>query len=523
MVKSIKFSHLLFFVLITSIVTGQVPAIYEDMNNKLVDEPPREFQFLAFFYNHAVHSNYYPTSDFLKGQVVGRLFGPNTSVTSDSVRANYFEQRIIPFFLYSPKLFDGRATLRASLEIDFTWGDGAYGSGGNAGSAPSSDQVNIQTQNIEIEFIPAYQWAVNLGLQRLFDSPHHTYRTFVDRLLNTGNRLNLWGTDGIGISVRKDGDYNKFKAGFYKLYENEIQTSDDVFLTELQYNRLINSKWSVGGSFYYIRDRGNGQGGPSILSQGLNSSLAAFNGAFRFPFGNTAYRSDVWWLGIHAAFNETYMMDQWFGSGYIRYNGGSVDLQENNVWVNGPSIGGLAANLRAGYRHGQTENDLIWFDAMYTSGDQSGLADGKYSGVMTGNTWATPGALHIGHGGYLLFPHGNVVNRYIAAVTDISNMGFGISAVHFNAAKDIIPHRLNLKIGGAGAIANATPVGGGTFIGTEANFKFAYQIGVFMTLEWHTAYMWLGNFYDSRVTNGGLNVRPTNPYTSFVSFKWLMF
>jgi hypothetical protein len=41
--------------------------------------------------------NMYPQNDFLKGQIVGRLFGSNTTSTSDSLTAFYAEQRAIPF------------------------------------------------------------------------------------------------------------------------------------------------------------------------------------------------------------------------------------------------------------------------------------------------------------------------------------------------------------------------------------------------------------------------------------------
>lgn len=517
----ILFIFLLF--LNSTLVSAQVPAVYEDLNNRVKEESNKEFRFLAYFYNHVVNTNVYPTSDFLKGQVVGRLFGPNTSITSNENRPFYFEQRILPFFIYSPKLFDGKATLRASFEIDFTWGDGAYGSGGNAGSAVSSDQVNLQTQNIELELKLAKRWTANLGLQRMYDTPHNPYNTFFDKMLETGTRLNMWGTDGVGLSVRRDGDYSKFKSSYFQLYENEIQSNDDVQLIELQYLKTLSYKWNVGTSFYYVRDRGNGQGGPSILGQGLNSSMAAFNGAYRFPFGAVPYKSDVAWLGLTAGFNEDYMMDQWFGTAYLMYNIGRTSLEEEDNWETGPSISGLASNLRFGYRHGQTKNDLVWLDAMYTSGDQNGIVDDKYSGVMTGNTWGTPGALHVSHGGYLLFPHANVVNRYIAAVTDISNMGYGISAIHMNIAKDVIPNKINTKLGFATAISNAIPNGGGRNVGTEANLKVAYQLGVFMSLELHAAHLWLGDFYDSQVVNGNVDVRPANPYTAFVSFKWLMF
>lgn len=502
---------------------AQVPPYFKQIEEKIPEKSNKEFQYIAYFYNHYVRSNIYPTNDFLKGQVIGRLYGQNTTTTSDSLNAGYFEQRILPFFIYQPKLFDGRATLRASFEIDFTWGDVSYGTGGNSGAGPSADQVNLQTQNIELEFIPASGWAVNLGLQRMYDTPHNPYRTFFDRMLNTSYRLNYWGTDGVGVTVRRDADLYKWKAGLFQLYENSIQSDDDVHMLEWTYRRSMNKKWNLGGSLYYVRDRSNGQGGPSILGQGLNSTLNNYNGTFRFNFGGTPYRADIAWLGAYFDYNESMMMDQWFLSGYANYNLGRTQLKETDIWGDGPSIGGIGANLRAGYRYGKTPNDAIWVDLLFTSGDDNGITDDKYSGVMTGNTWATPGGLHVSHGAYLLFPHANVVNRYVAAVTDLSNLGYGLTGGTVNLSKDFIPYKLDGKLGMATAISNVDPLRGGRFIGLESNLKLGYQLGVFMQLEFHAAYLWLGDFYDSPITNGGVEERPVNPYTSLLVFKWLMF
>jgi hypothetical protein len=44
-----------------------------------------------------------------------------------------------------------------------------------------------------------------------------------------------------------------------------------------------------------------------------------------------------------------------------------------------------------------------------------------------------------------------------------------------------------------------------------------------MNIELHGAYLWLGDFYDSPKMNGNKTVRPENPYTVFLLFKWLMF
>lgn len=144
---------------------------FKGFDKEVPQKANKELQAFVYFYTQGVSMNMYPQNDFLKGQIVGRLFGSNTTSTSDSLTAFYVEQRAIPFFVYTPRIFDGKATLRASFEIDWTWGDVAYGTGGNQGSAVSADQVNIQTQNLEVELAPVKNWTVNIGLQRMFDTP----------------------------------------------------------------------------------------------------------------------------------------------------------------------------------------------------------------------------------------------------------------------------------------------------------------------------------------------------------------
>ncbi len=484
----------------------------------------KEFQFLAFFFNQAVSGNYFPTNDFLKGQIIGRLFGQNTTSTSDTATTFYFEQRLLPFFIYQPKLFNGRVILRASFEIDWTWGDVAYGTGGNFGSAISADQVNIQTQNVELEFLPGNRWVINLGLQRLYDTPYNPYRTFFDKMTYTGYRLSFWGTDGVGLTVRKDWDFARLKAGFYQLYENNVQEKDDVILYELNYSRFLTPKFNLGISSYYVYDRANGEGGPSILGQGLNSTLADYNGVFRFR-GLGEYEADIVWLGSYFHYNEDLMLDKWMVTGFLNYNLGTVrEKQDNGEFEKAVGVNGLAANLRGVYRHGQTVNDIISADLVYSTGDENGISDEKYSGVMTGNTWGTPAAVFISSGSYILFPHGNVVNRFNAAIVDLSNIGYGMVGGTVNLSKDLIPHRLNGKVGLAYANSVATPELGGNHVGTEFNGKIAYTFGPFMNLELHGAYLSLGDFYESPdVRAEEITEKPVDPWTAFIVFKWLMF
>lgn len=498
---------------------------FKGFDKVLPTKANKQLQAYVFFYQQNVAMNIAPENDFLKGQIVGRLFGANTTTTSNDFTALYAEQRAIPFFVYSPSIFDGKATLRASFEIDWTWGDVAYGAGGNFGSAISADQVNLQTQNLEVEFVPAKFWTVNVGLQRLFDSPHDLYRTFFDKFTTTGYRLAYFGTDGVGISVRKQTDYHKSKAGFYKLYENNVELNDDVSLFEFTHQITLSPKWNVGASAYWVKDNSSGSGGVSILGQGYGSLLTTYNGTFRFPIGADPYKSDVVWLGTYFSRNEDMMLDRWFGSGFINYNLGSIRQKGANAdsYEKTVSINGIAANLRAGYRYGQTTGDAVIADLIFTSGDNNGISDQKFNGVMTSNTWGSPGGIFIGHGGYLLFPHGNVVNRFVAAVTDISNMGYGIAGGTFNFSKDLIPNKLHSKIGGATGISTVAPNGGGSFMGWEANAKLGYDFGAFLTVEAHGAYMGLGDFYDSKLTNGNVDNRPVNPWLGFVCLKWLIF
>lgn len=516
-------------VLLSFIGSAQNPSI-RYFEKEIPRKANKELQFFAFYINQGVTSNFYPESDFLRGQVVGRLFGKNTTRTSDTAVSAYIEQRIIPFFVYQPNLFNGRAILRASFEIDWTWGDVAYGTGGNLGGGISADQVNIQTQNIELELIPWPRWTINLGLQRMFDTPYNPYRTLFDKMTQTGYRLAYFGTDAVGISFRHDRDFARYKLGFYKFYENDIYRDDDVNMFEAIAETSVTNKWKLGGSLYYVRDRSAGKGGVSILGQGLNSLLNDYNGTFKFKFGSDPYKADVLWLGTFFSRNTDYMLDRLHLSGFFNYNFGRADVNRAGGWEKGADISGFAANLKTVYRYGQTTDDHIKLDLIYASGDDNGINDKKYSGVMTGNTWGAPASIFISSGAYILMPHGNVVNRYTPAIADLSNMGYGMTAATATLSRSVITHKFTTRVGGAAALSNSEPLAGGSFIGAEANAALIYNIGTFMSLELHGAHLWLGNFYDSadsrygsEVNGGTYGVRPVNPWTVFLVYKWLLF
>ncbi|MGY6561271.1 MAG: hypothetical protein ACXITV_04135 [Luteibaculaceae bacterium] len=495
-------------------------------NQEIPIKADKELTFYAFYFNQMVTSNFYPTNDFFQGQVIGRMFGRSTAKTSDTKVAHFVEQRLIPFFVYTPKLMDGKVTLRAAFEIDWTWGDAAYGAAGNQGAAINADMVNIQTQNVQVEYIPKRGHALNFGLMRMFDTPYHPYRTTVDRMTLTGYRLFYFAADAAGMNYRIDNPTNSVTFGIYNLWENRIEDPDDVYFAKVIAQKKVNHEWKVGGSVFYVNDRSSGRGGVSILGQGLKSLLTEYTGAFRFIFPGNDFKANILWTGGFFSKNEEFSFGNHRLTGFAKYNYGFVDTPQERV----ATISGLGANLRYGYRYGATDDDEIAFDYIFTSGDRNGLADGVYNGVITANTWGAPGNLPISIGTNILFPSANVVNRYMPLISDISNMGFGLNAVNLIFRKSFRPHKWIGSANLAFASSNAAPQGGGFFMGTEANLGIIYRVKTLMDLEFRAAHVWLGDFYDAPFANGDvfvdaadrLNRRPTNPWTVFIAFRWLM-
>ncbi|PID80723.1 hypothetical protein CSB20_06035 [bacterium DOLZORAL124_64_63] len=494
------------------------PRCRESFPEKKVEQDFRELSFVGYWFGKGTYSNIATTNEFLKGQVLGRLFGGNTTETSKRV-SSYAEQRFIPLFTYSPRLLDGWAKIRASFELDWTWGDANYGAGGNLGGAYGADSVNLQTQNLFLELHPRPNLWINIGLQQVFDNVRVPWKTFIDDLTHTGYRLAFWGSDGTGVTTHYFFDTDKrLKAGFFQFYENNVEQKDDVVVYTTEYEQDLGIATTAGLTLNYLRDYANGEGGVSLLGQGLNSGLNSYNGVFNFNLGNEAYDADVFWLGTHAHHDPLLRQGDFGWGGFAVYNFGNVSTASRDV-----SISGLAANLRLAGRYGRQSRDQVVIDHIFTTGDKNNVSDGRYNGILTGNNWTSPGAVHFSHGLYLLLPHANVVNRFVAATIDIQNLGYGLNATSLQVHKELIPHKLKAKLGAGLGYATNTPGGMGSLVGSELNANLCWTPKALMDIELHAAYMWLGDFYDSPVVNGGVDERPENPWTVFATLKWISF
>ena len=491
---------------------------------RVAEQKTPELKFIGYWFSRGTASDIAPTNELLRGQIIGRLFGPNTTNTHNKT-ALYFEQRFVPMFIYTPSILDGVATFRSLFKIDMTWGDAAYGVGGNTGGGINAGQVNLQTLLANVEIKPKdSDWNLVVGLQRIFDNARDPNVAALSTAQTSSYKLSYWGTQGTGISMFANlSPTTQSRFGYYQLYENIIQENDDVTLWMFDLESRVHPLLEVGADAWYLWDRGKNAGGISVLGQGLNSGLAEYNGAVRINLPTQRYEADIFWLGTHASYNRDFMAGRWWADAYVMSNFGTIDTvsakDKSNSYAN---IFGVAANAMLSYKYGMTANDKISVEGLFTTGDGNGASDGTLNSVITGNVWGSPTGIYSSHKALLLFPDPQVVNRYYSAVHDISNQGLGVTAGFLSVVKDFIPNKFSGKLGFATALSNVTPKGGSSYIGSEMNVEFKYNIKVFLTVGISAGYLMLGDFYNAPSATYD-KLRPKDPWVIFTSLSWLMF
>lgn len=519
-----KFIIKLFLLLVVAFSFANAQTVNDDEIKRVPEQKTPEFKFIGYWFSKGVASDVAPTNELLRGQIIGRLFGPNTTNTS-SLTSTYFEQRFVPMFIYTPQILDGVATFRSLFKIDMTWGDNAYGVGGNQGGSINASQVNLQTLMANVDIRPRdADWNVVIGLQRIFDNVRDPNIVAVSTAQTSSYKLSYWGTQGVGISVYANlNATTQSRFGYFQLYENVIQLNDDVALWMADIESRIQPYLEVGADLWYLYDRGKNSGGVSILGQGLNSQLAEYNGATRIYLPTSRYQADIIWTGTHASYNRDFLAGRWWADAYVMANLGTIDtVSTSGAAKKYADILGVAANFMAAYKYGMTANDKVTVEGLFTTGDNNGVDDKKLHSVITGNAWGSPTGIYSSHKALLLFPDAQVVNRYYSAVHDISNQGFGVSAAFLSFMKDFIPNRLSGKVGFATAFSNVTPKGGTSYIGSEINIEFKYNIKTYLTWGLSAGYLKLGDFYNAPSVTYE-KTRPKDPWVIFTSLSWLMF
>lgn len=480
--------------------------------------------FLGTFQARGAVTNLASTNPFLDGQVVGRLGGTNGIVVDPTVTAAYTEQRVNGFFTYAPPTLGGNAALTAAFEVDFAFGDRAYGSGGNTGGGFGADQVNLQTRRLHADFWlrsggrdarphgAGHEVHAVVGLQFVGDSVNDPTATTPDGLLRSGGRLAFFGSEAAGVALYGRvhdawGDRLRWRLGTFTLIEQGLSQPDDAWLSVADVELQPAYATKVGLHAWYLQDRTEGTGG--VLGSGPTSALSELQGGPRIdlfdghaPPADAEIHADLFWLGADGGFNAALQQGPVGVHAVAIANLGRLYAPV----VHDDRVTGGLVDLEGRWRWTQGEGSVARVEALVTTGDSAD--PDSYGGVVTGNSYGIAGAFYATHGTLLLFPDPRSINRMVAVVSDVSGAGQGVRALTGTLAYDPVPDRVNVALGGGHATTSA-----GVPWGTEVNARVAAEPMLFLEVA----------VTGATVIPGPASGLTANPWAAYASVDWLVF
>lgn len=518
-----------------------MPGLYapewQDDHDRSKDEPPPQFRFISYFFTRATFTDMVGDPSGLKGVSLGPLGEQAGSLVESGLTgpAAYFEQRWIPVIEFTPHFVDGLAAFHAQFRINYIWGLAANTVQGNQGGGFNAEQINIQTKNINVSLYPTRDpddITIILGTQPAYDSPLDPTRYGLNDLTRSGYKLSFLGSDATGVSV-----YSQ-RGGLTKLswlplgsaQPDNATTGDPrlkfVWLATLDHQQEIAPGTWIGASLWYLRDdtQGDADAYQGLVRSGpASAGLSAYTGTAPFQIDDPS--GWVGWIGINAHHNIDFRTGRFAADGFLMYNGGKFVSNDAATLLN-PSvtISGLTGDLELLYNWGHSINDVLSFETIDSSGD-SNVNDGHYTSAFTMNYYGLPGATFFTHRTLLLFPFTSTVVNYSGAIADVSNQGAGLRSAIGAATYDLVPNKLNIKVGLAYARSQNTPASyagsatpRGKSIGTEVNAELKWTIRYLMIAGLHAGYLFRGDWFNgetSRVTQ--------DPYALFTTFTWYAF
>jgi hypothetical protein len=458
--------------LLTSLALATTPPEARLATVQPASADPGSVSVLGLFQVRSTVSDLASTNPLLDGQVVGQLGGTNGMIVDPTVLAAHSEQRVGLFTRWAPTALSGLAALNGAVEVDFAFGDQAYGVGGNTGGGFGADQVNLQTRRLFASFYPpvGHTLHVALGLQFLADGVRDPSTATLDGLQRSGGRMMFFGSEAAGLGLYgtvsdRWGDRLRYRLGTFTLLEQGLAEPDDVWLSLADVT--VHPGWNseVGAHLWYLQDRSAGTGG--ALGIGPTSALAELQTGGRLdPFDGQAppeeaeLHADVVWTGVDGGLNP--QLDR----GPVGVHGLAIATigRLYAPIVHDDDLLGLTVSGEVRWRYTAGSGSLITASALATTGDDADPQ--RYTGVLTGNAWGVAGAVHGSHGMLLLLPDPGSINRMVSVVPDISGGGAGVRAWTATAGYDPIPSRLTTTVG----IGHATDADGSP-LGTELNAR----------------------------------------------------
>jgi hypothetical protein len=518
-----------------------MPGLYlpewQEARDRSKDEPPPQFRLINYFFTRASFTNAVGDPTGLKGVSLGPIGELGGSLVRTGVGPGVWaEQRWIPVIEYAPYFADRLAVFRAQFRMNYVWGLAANTLGPNQGGGFNANMVNIQTKNFNVSLYPTRdpeELAIVIGTQAAYDNVQDPARAGLNDIVRSGYKLAFLGSDATGISIYGSRWGGRGKVSFLPLASAQPDKAEQndprlayawLATADAQYE-VAPGSW-LGLSLWHLRDstKGDAFAYEGLVRSGPGSGgLSGFTGTANFIIDRPT--GDVNWAGLNWHHNLDYRTGRLAASGFAMYNFGGFDSNNEETKLNkSVDISGLSANAEVLYNWGRSTSDVLSLEAMFSTGD-SNPNDGHYSGAFTMNYYGLPGATWFDHKTLLLFPFTSTVINYTGAVTDLSNQGAGLEAIIGAATYDLIPNKLNLKVGAAYGRSAVNPqsysgstTARGRSIGTEINAELKWTIRFLMTAGLHAGYLFKGSFFDGETT------RVTeNPYALFTTFTWYAF
>ncbi len=342
-------------------------------------------------------------------------------------------------------------------EIDFSFGDAAYGTARNAGGGLGGDQVNLETKNLFADVkIPNTPVSARVGLQGFADNWS----------------FSLFAADMAGVSLRAKHQMFDSTLGWFKWNEGNVTKEDDRDLWAAQVAFKPMGGLKLGTDLYWVDDKSGSQ-----------------------KAAPPTYDADRYYLGLNAGYKVA-TVDV---SGWAAYAFGTEDKSATTEY----DIGGLAASVKGAFSvagakgavrlsyfssdDDATDNDIEYFKVP-VQGEAFSFPDTNLLIMLSDARLCTRGALNGG-----------------LAMDRAAYEGWGLFALNFTA--DYVPPMakdayVNFGLGYFQALEDSMTVAGGTSkkegktLGTEVALRAGYKFGGVADVSLNGAYVSLGDFFE---------------------------
>ena len=398
-------------------------------------------------------------------------------------------------------------------EIDMNWGDLGGQVGRNQGGALGGDSINVETKNLYLWFkVPDTSIDFTVGLQNQTDAYAGV----------------LYGAaDMAGIFMTGKFEPVTFKLGWAKLYENQLQKTDDATLYVAEVNLLPAKAVSLGLNFYALQD-------DTGRAAGINTKLN--------PLDQTTANA-TWILANRKlllytpGFNATIKAGPATITGFAFYQWGTAEpMLPGGVDIDVNAYGG---DLRADLKLGPAN---VFLEGLYQSGDDK--TDEYNAPIGLGDYQGPAAALNgpAGNSSYtrtrmqILLASWDAINIAQCLVgcsggvygDSLGLQGRGLWHVAAGANFDVTKSlKVEANAGYAAAVKMRSATAPGRpadaafrdkDLGTEVNAGINYNIAKGLDFGLFGAYLFLGDFNKTSATGPGSD--PEDPWSGYARVNY---